>query len=173
MSYLDQIDTWEGTKDFIKRNLKKGYLEYDPVGSGVFGKVFKVKGKPITIKVTTDKDEIKFIKDNNLINHNYKHIAKIYDIQVIDYDLAIIVKEYLEPLDESISDSQIIYFIRALYADKSEKESILNDLLTNKILKSNFESMYSELSSLGIDELDIHGGQLFQDNKGTIKLVDF
>ena len=169
MNNLDHIQTWEAAKDFIKKNLKKGYLEYDPVGSGLFSKVFKVQGKPITIKVTTDSNEISFIQEKNLIKHNLKHIAKIYDMQIIDYNLAIIVKEYLGPLSEDISDSQISYFVRALY----EPEEKVN--ITNPKLNANYESMREELDSISpdLEDLDIHKDQLFQDSKGTIKLVDF
>ena len=175
---IQHVSTWDDIKKLIRDNKK--HLEYLDqyegldhfLGSGQYGKVFKIKGKDLTIKVTTDSDEIiesrlimKAGKTNRFIN--------IYEIQVINPRLAVKIQDLLYPLS-----GKNIEYAKQIHDIQKNLNGIpnLNDIPNH--LRNFYKDIISDYNKVGFrglefNELDLHEGNLLQDKAGNLKIVDF
>lgn len=175
---IQHVSTWDDIKKLIRDNKKQlEYLDqYEGLdhflGSGQYGKVFKIKGKDLTIKVTTDSDEI---TESRLIKKAGKtnRFINIYEIQVINPRLAIKIQDLLYPLSgKNIEYAKEIHDIQKnlngipdLYDIPSHLKGFYKDLIED----------YNKVGFRGLEfyELDLHEGNLLQDKAGNLKIVDF
>jgi len=89
-SVFPKIQTWDDIKSMLVNN--KEQLQYldklgsidSFLGSGENGKVWKIKGKPLTIKVTKDSNEIRTA--NKLLGKKLKAFVNVYMIANVKYE---------------------------------------------------------------------------------------
>lgn len=89
-SVFPKIRTWDDIKSMLVNN--KDQLQYldklgtidSFLGSGENGKVWKIKGKPLTIKVTKDSNEIRTA--NKLLGKKLKAFVNVYMIANVKYE---------------------------------------------------------------------------------------
>ena len=175
---IQHVSTWDDIKKLIRDNKK--HLEYLDqyegldhfLGSGQYGKVFKIKGKDLTIKVTTDSDEIvesRLIKKAGRTNR----FINIYEIQVINPRLAIKIQDLLYPLSgKNIQHAEEIHDIQKNLNGIPNLNDIPN------YLRSFYKDIIADYNKVGFrglefEELDLHEGNLLQDKAGNLKIVDF
>ena len=185
---LSRIRTWNDIKQLIIEN--KGSLDYlseyegldNFLGSGTYGKVFKIKGENLTIKVTTDTDEI----DGSLLVYRKgpgRRFINVYSIQIITYNLAIKIQDYLYPLtgkNIEAADQLNKLFDYGFELPKRnsnfEYMPYYEDLNINaqnflKELYKDFEKF--DLVGLDFGNLDVKKDNLLQDRQGNLILADF
>ena len=131
---IQHVSSWEDIKKLIKDNNK--YLEYlnqyegldHFLGSGQYGKVFKIKGKDLTIKVTTDRDEI---RESNILRRagQTNNFINIYEMQIIKPNLAIKVQDLLYPLSGANKRKAVLYDIADDISKGSKRNYTLNHLV--------------------------------------------
>lgn len=175
---IQHVSTWDDIKKLIRDNKK--HLEYLDqyegldhfLGSGQYGKVFKIKGKDLTIKVTTDSDEIiesRLIKKAGRTNR----FINIYEIQVIGPRLAIKVQDLLYPLTgKNIQYAKEIHDIQKNLNGTPKIEDIPSHL------QSFYKDIIADYDKVGFrglefNQLDLHEGNLLQTKSGELKIVDF
>jgi len=89
-SVFPKIQTWDDVKSMLVNN--KEQLQYldklgsidSFLGSGENGKVWKIKGKPLTIKVTKDLNEIRTA--NKLLGKPLRAFVNVYMIANVKYE---------------------------------------------------------------------------------------
>lgn len=89
-SVFPKIQTWDDIKSMLVNN--KDQLQYMEklgsvdsfLGSGENGKVWKIKGKPLTVKVTKDPNEIRTA--NKLLGKKLKAFVNVYMIANVKYE---------------------------------------------------------------------------------------
>jgi hypothetical protein len=89
-SVFPKIKTWDDIKSMLVNN--KDQLQYMEklgsvdsfLGSGENGKVWKIKGKPLTVKVTKDPNEIRTA--NKLSGKQLKAFVNVYMIANVKYE---------------------------------------------------------------------------------------
>lgn len=179
---IEHVKTWDDIKKLVRDN--KNQLEYLDqyegldhfLGSGHYGKVFKIKGKDLTIKVTTDRDEIRESsilrragKTNNFIN--------IYEIQVIKPNLAIKVQDLLYPLSRQNKRraDDIFQYHKTLEERDIEGFPDKDDIPFN--LQDFYRTLIQDYKKAGLmlepGHLDLHDENFLQDKAGNLKIVDF
>lgn len=152
--------------------------EFGFLGSGSYGKVFKLNNR-LALKLTTDDNEVekakrlKGKKNKNLIN-----IYEVYDLDVKSKQgyLSIIILELCKPLPQNLmhdihtSNYDINQYIEFNNEESLNKiSSFLDKKLTDDII-----NMKKELESLGlIEDIDIHSGNfLMKPNNQDLCLID-
>ena len=175
---IAHVKSYEDIKKLVRNNKNSiRYLDqyegFDHfLGSGHYGKVFKIRGKDLTLKVTTDSDEIvesrmimKAGKTNTFIN--------IYELTIINPRLAIKVQDLLYPLSgKNIGKAKEIHSIQKKLNGIPKLENIpfpLRDFYKDLI------EDYNKVSFRGLEfeELDLHEGNFLQTKAGELKIVDF
>lgn len=187
IEYLPSISTWEDIKKFISTN--KDSLEYLKqyegldhfLGSGQYGKVFKIKGEELALKVTTDPYELEVSK--KLKGHSLLTFIEMYFVKVLESGHGIKVSELLYPLNSSqskfVKDVHDIHFFQL--DDNNLKEyNEVQEFLKSHPMK--IESTYllqalEEAKKVGLTgrefvELDLNPGNFLRDKKGNIKICD-
>lgn len=185
---LSNVRSWEDIKKLLvdnKRSLE--YLkEYEGLdhflGSGAYGKVFKIKNENLTIKVTTDNDEI----DGSAIIYRKgptKRFINVYSIQIINDSLAIKIQDYLYTLTgknvEAAKQLQKLYEDGFSVPSNGSRIEYMNyyDYL-NKNAQRFLSELYSDYNKLDLtgfefNELDVKAENLLQDRQGKLILADF
>lgn len=191
-SKFSQIRSIDDIKSFFKRNKKiLDYLEeYEQLdnflGSGTKGKVWKIKGKELVLKITSDSDEIQVSK--KLSGGRTEGFLKIFStVEVGDYQLKI--QELCYPVDNDFPYSP---FYPHLYYELNKDTDLQNfkDFLTKKGKDPSqgsdkgykevldlFRRVYTDCEKHGIlsqyEYLDVHKDNVMQTSQGLLKLVDF
>lgn len=75
---IEHIRTWEDVKQVFGGELEQVPSINKKWSSGVFGKVWKIKGKELALKITTDPDEMKVSR--GLVGRNSKGFLNIYKV---------------------------------------------------------------------------------------------
>lgn len=105
---FSKIKTWDDIKSLIKNNSEAleylgDFAGFDKfLGNGENGKVWKVKGKPVTIKVTKDVREIKIA--NRLLGKKLKSFVNVFmatDVMYGNRQVQLRVQEMCYPFDKS------------------------------------------------------------------------
>lgn len=197
-----KIRTWEDIHDWIISHAGElDYLEqYEGldnfIGSGAYGKVWKIKNKELTIKVTTEESEIAI--SNVLEGKNTRAFLKIYktinidsnppvqfkiqemcydtefyrDSRFIDYCMIFIDKVKHNPY----TIEEFFEFVREYNPERAELIKDINVKNIEKLL-SFIKNVYLDTEELGMEEefpyLDIHKNNIMVDKNGNYKLVDF
>jgi len=193
LSDFSLLRTYDDIREFFKDN--KDALEYlkeyegldNLLGSGEYGKVWKIKGKELTLKVTSDPDEIRVAK--KLTGKNLKTFLKIYaSIEVNKLQLRI--QEMCYPVERNISSRFGTFFDLVIQSGASNIDQAIEFIKSKKDLTDDtFKDIQKEavtfifnviedakklgLSEEEISELDVHGGNIMQTKQGDLKLVDF
>ena len=193
LSDFSLLRTYDDIREFFKDN--KDALEYlkeyegldNLLGSGEYGKVWKIKGKELTLKVTSDPDEIRVAK--KLTGKNLKTFLKIYaSIEVNKLQLRI--QEMCYPVERNISSRFGTFFDLVIQSGASNIDQAIEFIKSKKDLTDDtFKDTQKEavtfifnviedakklgLSEEEISELDVHGGNIMQTKQGDLKLVDF
>lgn len=104
---FSKIKTWDDIKSLIKNNSEAleylgDFAGFDKfLGNGENGKVWKVKGKPVTIKVTKDVREIKIA--NRLLGKKLKSFVNVFmatDVMYGNRQVQLRVQEMCYPFDK-------------------------------------------------------------------------
>jgi hypothetical protein len=173
---IPTFQNWDELKEFFKEH--KSELEYlknyegetNLLGSGSNGKAFRIKGTNKVIKVTTSREELGNAKA--LLNKNFTTLAHIYYVQNIKPNLGIIITDLYEPLSskEKIEFKNIIPYALEYFYDnwKDYKKYIKNPKIIEFIEHLKIE--YS--SSLNLDEIDFHIGNILKNKEGDYILID-
>jgi len=192
LSDLRDVSTLEDLKDFIKDS--KSDLDYlnqyegldNFLGSGTKGKVWKIKGKELVIKVTNDQDEMDI--SNKLKGGDTKGFLKIYYTSDIPgYQLK--VQEMCYPVKKPFLHSPLYPF---LYYELKNNTDIDEFLVWLRKKGKDIESVdlevvssyldlskrvYEDCEDKGIvnqyEYLDVHKDNVMESKDGTLKLVDF
>lgn len=188
------IVTYEDLRSFFKENRKVlDYLEeYEGLdnllGSGFGGKVWKIKGKELTLKVTNDEDEIKIAK--KLVGKDLKAFLKIYSSIQINGKLQVRIQEMCYPIKYN-QVTGLIPRIHTYMPDSKSKNAkeFMDELgrirsisktqypIFEKYIKFLFDVL-DDCKKLGISkdnfyELDIYEDNIMQTKDGRLRLVDF
>lgn len=189
---IDQVKTWDDVKKLVtthKQDLT--YLsKYEGLdgflGSGHYGKVFKIKGEELTLKVTFDAEEIKLseaIKGKDL-----EAFIKVYYQKVLKPDLAVKIQDLLYPVRSSKTVEAIheihTKILPNLFPDPERIDWKMFDRFKGIVgldvekVKTFLQNVYKEMKalpsiSLEVYDLDINPGNVMQDKSGNLKLVDF
>jgi len=179
---IAHISTWEDIKKLVRDN--KNQLEYLDqyegldhfLGSGHYGKVFKIKGKDLTIKVTTDRDEI---RESNILRRagQTNNFINIYEMQIIKPNLAIKVQDLLYPLSgaNKRKADEIFQYHKTLEERDIEDFPDPSDIPAN--LQKFYRTLKQDYEKAGLmlepGHLDLHDGNFLQDRAGNLKIVDF
>jgi hypothetical protein len=200
---ISHIRTWKDIKDHI--TVHAGELEYldeyegldNFLGSGAYGKVWKIKGKELTIKVTTSQDEANIASELEKIEpYGFLKIYKTINIHS-DPLTQIRIQEMCYKANMKQGDFLSVSYIQDLIYKKLERgedysslETLRNDLkkqagrefypdmdFLSKIYdmligaKRDLDKIGFALSEFGY--LDIHGNNIMEDKEGNFVLVDF
>lgn len=190
-SDFSNINSLEDIRSFFKDNKQVlDYLEeyegFDNfLGSGEYGKVWKIKGKELTLKITKDALEIE--ASIRLAGKNTQGFLKIYNtvsvsniqlkIQEMCYptqnaNLAAFTHGfYMTPEEKTVENFKEWaekYRVETTIPSDSEIERYLEFC---KNLLSDCEKFLDGMASF--EELDIHKGNVMQTKTGELKLVDF
>lgn len=192
-SNFSNISSLEDIKSFFKDNKQVlDYLEeYEGLdnflGSGEYGKVWKIKGKELTLKITSDPNEIDFAK--KLVGKNLKTFLKIFKTVEIN-NLQLRIQEMCYPVEKNISSRYGTFFDLIIQSGESNLDKAKEYIISRKgFTQEDFKEIHNEaiefildviedakklgLSNDEISELDIHGGNIMQTKSGELKLVDF
>lgn len=192
---FSNIDSLEDIKDLFKDN--KHILDYldeyegfdNFLGSGAYGKVWKIKGKELTLKITRDELEIEASK--KLAGKNTKGFLKIYSTVEIG-NIQLKIQEMCYPTQHSELGPYIVS-----YFDQSKEEVIFSSekfrewygkygafsvkLPSNSEIERYFTFIINLIDDCkkyldgleSFEELDVHKGNIMQTKTGELKLVDF
>lgn len=145
------------------------------IGQGHFGRVWKIKGKDLILKVSFgDWEELqkaKRIKDYQDKN-NLKHFAKMYVLKELKYTpgSAIYIKELCYKLKPHVHDL-LYYYLRELIKNdgKDIKLSERKDPIYIQAL-----GIKNEMDKVGLYSLDLYGfNNIMQDKNGIYKVIDY
>jgi hypothetical protein len=204
---LKHIETWDDIKEWIISHA--GELEYlkqyegldNFLGSGASGKVWKVKGRELTVKVTSDPDESAisnvlegkdtkgFLKIHKCINvdSNPPSQLKIQEMCYVprlgkDIRWFAFVQTFIRVYEKHQSEYTVDGFISFYeknypeYPENIEELKGLDKKEIQRILDFMYD-VYQDTVKLGIEEefqyLDVHGLNIMENKKGEYKLVDF
>jgi hypothetical protein len=193
---ISHIRTWKDIKNHILSNAGElDYLEqYEDLdnflGSGAYGKVWKIKGKDLTIKVTTNQDESRIAKEIAKINP--EGFLKIYNYTDVNSNppTQIRIQQMCYPLTVSTKEKNAIPMIQKLvnkndYTDMNKLKNDLNQVgLFGSPNISFLEEMYefftrikNDLSKMGEEDeffyLDVWKDNIMRDKSGKMILIDF
>lgn len=192
LTNFSYIRTYQDIKDFFSDNDKAlKYLdEYEDIdnmiGAGVAGRVWKIKGKELTLKITSDLREIAIAK--KLIGKNLKTFLKIYKtvevqniqlrIQEMCYPISRNEEKFLtytsfDTVLESKGNNlkEVIEYLRKNYLPPpDEKEEKIAIVFYLDVIK---DAKKLGLSEKQIEKLDAHTGNIMKTKQGNFKLVDF
>jgi len=91
--------------DKMIEELDKKFGFVENIGSGLWGVAYRLADGRV-LKLTTDEDEV--AASTEIMNIKYGPFAKVYDVQEISdgkgHMLNYILKDYVQPLDESMAD---------------------------------------------------------------------
>jgi len=175
---LKNIKDFTSLKKFFKEH--KDVLEYlkkyegldNLLGSGNYGKVFKIKNQNAVLKITTDKQEIR--KCLKLQGKTNKHLIDIYHVNVIKPNLAIIEAEMLYPLspDKKREVLPNIQYMSWYFNDESGESSPFDG--KDITMKTFVKETYIEVIANGLEPetIDIHMGNVLQTKDNKLKLID-
>lgn len=185
---LRKIETWEEIKELLRNNRHSlRYVnEYEGLdnflGSGAYGKVFKIKGEDLTIKVTTDEDEINI--SSVIVKKRFtKCFLNIYSNQVLSHNLAIKIQDYLYPLDSK--NLQIAKELGDLYESKILERTKVHSIhylhefdQLSKDSQAFLLDLRTDYINLGIDyikfgHIDVNEKNFLQTKNGKMLLIDF
>lgn len=171
---LDYLDEYQGLDNFL--------------GSGEYGKVWKIKDKELTLKITKDPLEIEV--SEKLAGKNTKGFIKIYSTVRVA-NLLLKVQEMCYPTQNaSIGSFVYDYYIQSKnksvddfkewamkYYSETVVDKIPSDTRIQKFLKL-AENLVEDCEkylngSDSYEELDTHPGNIMQTKTGELRLVDF
>lgn len=145
-----------------------------PIGQGCFGKVWRIDGKDLVLKISfNDVQELNAAKKiyENQEKLNLKHFAKIHYIKELTYapGSAIYIKELCYPLpkDKVVNFNHDYRYLLGIHkkGGNMKIDNLYYDQISDLIL---------EMEKLKIDSLDIYGdNNVMQDKNGIIKVVDY
>jgi hypothetical protein len=207
VSSIDHIKSWKDIKDHIisyagELDYLDQYEDLDGfLGSGAYGKVWKIKGKELTLKVTTNQDEAKissklekinadgFLKIYKTININsdpstqiriqemcYENDLREADWLATSYVHSLIYKK-LEKGDEYGNDhSGIVRLRKDLKRQAGGRFDMSLEILQN--LYDMLMNVYFDLKKIGyplseFEYVDVHGANVMKNKAGKFVLVDF
>jgi hypothetical protein len=188
---ISHIRTWKDIKKHILSNAGElNYLEqYEDLdnflGSGAYGKVWKIKGKDLTIKVTTNQDESRIAKEIAKINP--EGFLKIYNHTDVNSDppTQIRIQQMCYPLIVSMPEKHAIPVLhKSFYEDDFKNAEELKYGVNWKVSTNFLEEMYdlfirikNDLSKMGEENefqyLDIWKDNIMRDKSGKMILIDF
>lgn len=188
---FNNIDSLEDIKDLFKDN--KHILDYleeyegfdNFLGSGEYGKVWKIKGKELTLKITRDQSEI--LSSNRLSGRDTKAFLKIYSTANIG-NIQLKIQEMCYPTQ----NAELAAYVHGFFMRPEEKtvDNFKKWVEEYKVVvkvpsDSEIERYFRFTDNLlndcekyldgreSYDELDIHKGNVMQTKTGELKLVDF
>jgi hypothetical protein len=207
VSSIDHIKSWKDIKDHIisyagELDYLDQYEDLDGfLGSGAYGKVWKIKGKELTLKVTTNQDEAEiasrlekkntdgFLKIYKTININsdpptqiriqemcYENNLREADWLATSYVHSLIYKK-LEKGDKYGNDhSGIVRLRKDLKRQAGGRFDMSLEILQN--LYDMLMNVYFDLKKIGyplseFEYVDIHGANVMKNKAGKFVLVDF
>lgn len=153
-SIFPKIQTWDDIKSLLINN--KDSLKYldnyggidSFLGSGENGKVWKIKGKPLTIKLTKDRNEIKIA--NKLLGKKLKAFVNVYMISNVKYqgkDIQLRIQDMCYPYDKSEWDMYGRVLLGLYDFFNEVKRGTLNDFVL--YLKSVAEDNINDYIEIG------------------------
>jgi hypothetical protein len=188
---ISHIKTWKDIKNHILSNAGElDYLEQykgldNFLGSGAYGKVWKIKGKDLTIKVTTNQDESRIAK--KLAKINPEGFLKIYNYTDVNSDppTQIRIQQMCYPLTVSTLEKNAIPVLhKSFYEYNFKNAEELKYGVDWKVSTNFLEEMYdlftrikNDLSKMGEEDefqyLDIWKDNTMENKAGKFVLVDF
>jgi hypothetical protein len=161
-------------KDDLKQEIKKN------LGSGHFGTAFLKNNK--VYKITDSLDEYHLANDIKKSNKNFESIVEIYGTRELDNNKYLIIREYLNPISDELSEdigedlSEIIDYFFEKKINIKNSQTNLTELFDNKFLTflENLKNEILFLRKKAVD-FDIEGLPLNigTDSNGNYKLFDF
>lgn len=190
IEYLPSLSNWDDIKKFVSDN--KDSLEYLKqyegldhfLGSGQYGKVFKIKGENLALKITTDPYELKV--SEKLKGHNLDTFIEVYFVKKLESGHGIKVQELLYPLNSSqekfVKKVFDIHFFEIGELEKKQAVSYKNII---KFLKQQEEKpevgfllqVVEDAKTIGLSaeemtKLDLNPGNFLKDKQGNLKICD-
>ena len=190
VEFLPSLTTWEDIKKFISSN--KESLEYLKqyegldhfLGSGQYGKVFKIKGEELALKVTTDTYELEI--SEKLKGYKLNTFIEVYHVKKLESGHGIKVQELLYPLNSSqekfVQEVFDIHFFETGELENTTQvtyEKIV-ELLKNHenrtpaafLLQVTEDAKKIGLSAEQLSLLDLNPGNFLKDKQGNLKICD-
>jgi len=204
---ISNIRTWKDIKEHIISHAGElDYLEqYEDLdnflGNGEYGKVWKIKGKDLTIKVTTNQDEAKiasklekinadgFLKIYKTINVNsnpptqiriqemcYKNDLREADWLATSYVHSLIYKKLKKGDEYGNNPSGIVRLRKDLKRQAGGRFDMSLEILQD--LYDMLMNVYFDLKKIGyplseFEYIDVHGDNVMKNKAGKFVLVDF
>ena len=190
VEFLPSITTWEDIKKFISSNREsleylKQYQGLDHfLGSGQYGKVFKVKGEELALKVTTDTYELEI--SEKLKGHKLATFIEVYFVKKLESGHGIKVQELLYPLNSTqekfVQEVFDIHFFETGELEKTAQvtyENIIKVLKNHEnkapaafLLQVTEDAKKIGLSAEQLSLLDLNPGNFLKDKQGNLKICD-
>lgn len=190
VEFLPSLSTWDDVKKFVSDN--KDSLEYLKqyegldhfLGSGQYGKVFKIKGEELALKVTTDPYELQI--SQKLKGHSLKTFIEVYFVKTLESGHGIKIQELLYPLNsnqvkfvEKVFD---IYFFGIGELEKEQDVTYKNIVHFLKEQEEEAEAGFllqivEDAKNIGLSadqlsKLDLNPGNFLKDKQGNLKICD-
>lgn len=190
VEYLPSLSTWEHVKKFVSDN--KDSLQYLKqyegldhfLGSGNYGKVFKIKGEELTLKVTTDPYELEV--SEKLKGYKLETFIEVYFVKTLESGHGIKIQELLFPLNSNQEKFvEKVFDLHFFGIGEIEKEQNVTYNNIIKFLKeqekkpeAGFLLQVIEdaktigLSAVQVSQLDLNPGNFLKDKQGNLKICD-
>ena len=174
------LETWSDVKNYFKHHkhvltYMSQYKDFENFyGSkykdGKDGRVFKIKGQDKILKVTTSEIEIE--KAKSLSGKKFVNLINLYDIIVIQPELALIEAEFLySPTGEVLRAANQYHLIADYFMNDGDETyiSTLPNKVRREIINSYYEVLKAKIDPITVDIWKLN---IMQDKQGRFKLID-
>lgn len=131
---ISHINSWEDIKKVFKNNLEEVPGVEAPFKEGAYGKLWKIKGKDLTLKLTTDLLEMETARD--LLNKDTNAFLKIH--KIIEIPKHESNGKSISPLQLRIQE--LCYPIKELEGHTKLKAALIDNLRGNFSLRGKLNS---------------------------------
>lgn len=188
VEYLPSLTSWEDIKKFVSSN--KESLEYLKqyegldhfLGSGQYGKVFKIKGEELALKVTTDPYELSI--SNKLLGLKLDTFIEVYYVKTLDSGHGVKILELLYPLNSAQTKFvENIFDLHFFKIGDLEEETTYKNITRvihqhpDEAERAYLLQVIGDAKRIGLSakeysELDLNPGNFLKDKTGNIKVCD-